>query len=87
MVGMRNQSANYTVNVVREADADDAAGTTWCAAVIGVEGAVVWGDDFEGLDTAVRARLADLTGAVDAELTWQIDSDTEASREIPLSPM
>ncbi|WP_145941954.1 hypothetical protein [Corynebacterium glyciniphilum] len=96
-------NTSYTVNVVKEdrdnLDARDvsddtidveAAGTAWCAAVVGVDGAVVWGDDFEDLETAVRAKLAELVGGHaddEPELTWQIDSGTAASRQVPLNPM
>ncbi|AHW64539.1 hypothetical protein [Corynebacterium glyciniphilum] len=100
---MSNQNSSYssyTVNVVKEDREDldardvsddttdvETAGTTWCAAVVGVDGAVVWGDDFENLETAVRAKLADLVPGEEPELTWQIDSGAESSRQVPLNPM
>jgi hypothetical protein len=87
---MSNQNSSYTVNVVRETAAEDAAGSTWCAMVTGVDGAVVWGDDFEDLEAAVRRKLAELTGepgGVDPDLVWQVDSDAETSRQVPLNPM
>lgn len=103
MSNRKSSNTSYTVNVVKE-DRDDLdarevsddmtdvemAGTTWCAAVVGVEGAVVWGDDFEDLETAVRARLAELVdehAGDEPELTWQIDSGAESFHQMPLNPM
>ncbi|MCJ7858466.1 hypothetical protein [Corynebacterium kalidii] len=87
---MSNQNSSYTVNVVRGAAAGDTAGPTWYATVAGVDGAVVRGDDFEDLEAAVRRTLAELAGepqGTDPELVWQIDSDAETSRQVPLNPM
>ncbi|MEY8567063.1 hypothetical protein AALF15_10905 [Corynebacteriaceae bacterium 7-707] len=87
---MSNQNSSYTVNVVRETDPGDTGGSTWCAAVVGVDGAVAWGDDFDDLETGVRQKLAELVGEPHGDapdLVWQIDSDAEASRQVPLNPM
>lgn len=84
----RNPSATpspmYTVNVVR--DEEDSPGSPWCASVVGVEGAVAWGADFEDLERDIRAALADLHPDVEPELTWQIDSIADTSHQMPLDP-
>lgn len=76
-------AATFTVNVVR--DAEDPR--LWCAAVLGVEDAVVWGNDFEDIEAGIRAKLAELHLGDEPELTWQIDGGVESSTEVPLNPM
>ncbi|MGO1950162.1 MAG: hypothetical protein ACTH1D_11035 [Mycobacteriaceae bacterium] len=76
-------NSSYAVTVVR----DDG---TWCAAVAGVEGAYVWGSDFEELEAGVRARLAEILGVADTgdvELDWHVDADGDDGRQTPVSPM
>ena len=40
----------------------------------GVDGAQVWDDGFEGLETGIRAKLEELRGATDPDLVWHVDS-------------
>ena len=47
---------------------------TWCAVVDGVDGAQVWDDEFEGLETGIRSKLEELRGATDPDLVWHVDS-------------
>ena len=96
---MSNQNASYTVTVVRDDSvqdmqdapgaADGSAAAAWCAAVAGVEGAVVWGDDFDDLEAGVRAKLADHAPGVDPDLTWEIDTGDGpgSAHQTPLNSM
>lgn len=79
------KTANYTVTVVRNSDHGEKS--LWCAAVLGVKDAVAWGSDFSELEDGVRARLTELVPGVEPELTWEIDAQDDAGRQVPLSPM
>ncbi|MDN5582451.1 MAG: hypothetical protein ACTH2Y_03370 [Corynebacterium sp.] len=87
---MSNQNASYTVTVVRDDSVQDMQDApAWCAAVAGVEGAVVWGDDFDDLEAGVRAKLADHAPGVDPDLTWEIDTGDGpgSAHQTPLNSM
>ncbi|GEM_PF-3922124 len=58
---------SFEVTVVRDEG-------TWSAVVDGVDGAQVWDDEFEGLETGIRAKLEELRGATDPDLVWHVDS-------------